>query len=281
MPTNFLALLTSGTTNLVNVKTEHGVPGNETCDDTLDSVEGKKKQALLRRKMKNRERVRKCRERKDNRFTYLIQRNASLEAENDLLMSKCQKFDHLVPSGLAVNAKSHIINAQLATVTALKEALNGGIEAIRVAALRVWHQNAHIIHACSGHRSGGFDAILDHYEMASKVYESYNVKRVRLDYPTDSVCHAVAHWDLDVVLRHILPTHTTRLPPFSTMAEHVAGETITMTMTSYLTFKDDKISEDVRVVNSLDLLSSILSNNPTRSATSVSAITHAISTCKK
>ena len=234
-----------------------------------------------RRRMKNRARVTKCRKRKQDRLSYLEGRNSELEMENDQLRVKVSSTGELNNDDeMNTSAKEAMMNSQTDTLDRLKTAINNGLETVEASAQNIWLHHANMVHGGNGARSTGFNEIIKHFEAMSKVFSFYRVKNVSVARQGKSCSKAVATWDIELVL-FAKPTKSARSTgPFHQLAPHLAGNKIRFNTTSYLTFKGDKIVEEVQVVDTLALLSGILTKNRKLGPLAISSITQSIDNSK-
>ena len=230
-----------------------------------------------RRRMQNRARVTKCRKRKQDRLSYLEGRNSELEMENDQLRVKASSTGELnIHDEMNTSAKEAMMISQEVTVDRLKTAINNGLGTVEEAAQNIWLHHANMVHGGNGARSTGFNEIVKHFEAMSRVFSSYRVKNVSVARQGKSCSKAVATWDIELVL-FAKPAKAARSTgPFHQLAPHLAGDKIRFTTTSYLTFKGDKIVEEVQVIDSLALLSGILTKNRRLGPHAISSITNSI-----
>ena len=167
--------------------------------------------------------------------------------------------------------------AQVATIELLARAINDGVDGIDGILdhnLAIWLPTSSIVHSPSGTRSTGFSGIIAHYEKIAKVFGQYTVKAIKMERAPGSHMAMVVTWKVEAYLTDRLNGNRSKniIAPFSQSNKLCFGELLTFTMTSYLTFHGDKILQEVQVMDSLALLSTILTNHPQRCAVDVAKI---------
>lgn len=207
-----------------------------------------------RRRMKNRERVRKCRKRKQDRLNFLEDRTAELEKENGVLRAKMARVSSTSAaaepmSEAQLNELRKKQNTTLAAyVRAYNEAEGGAFES---GAGNIWTENAEI--SLAGDRVAGIHAILDSKRRSSAVFSSYKLRRYDVQWKPSAPAHDKCDvtFDVDVVLSKSAASDKSSVPlaaPFGELAAHLGeGEQLSFRIVSHVTFSaDGKIAEEIR-----------------------------------
>lgn len=203
-----------------------------------------------RRRMKNRERVRKCRKRKQDRLNFLEDRTAELEKENGQLRAKMARVgapgaeaEPLTEAQLNELRKKQ--NTTLAAyVRAYNEAEGGAFES---GAANIWSEAAEI--SLASERVAGIQAILDSKRRAAAVFSSYKLRRYDVQWKAAAAAHdkCVVHFDVEVELRKGSGSVPLAAPFHELSAHFSEGERLAFRIVSHVTFAaDGKIVEEVR-----------------------------------
>lgn len=239
--------------------------GGHGATESFRQDDMKKQESDARRRLKNRERVRKCRKRKNDRLDYLESRNTELEHENEALRSKLGRIGIAQDVGEAAiqgeAARATMIQSQRATLERLKNAINtGSSNAIVQTGSSIWLNHATLIHGTNGKKIHGMDQILNDYDTAlNHVFSSYRVRNVSYTSNNDdTLTKGTAVWELDVSVK---ADAAPGVAPFSQLAQYFDGDRVRVKVTSYLTFKGDKIAQEIRLIDTFQLVASILEKN--------------------
>lgn len=205
-----------------------------------------------RRRMKNRERVRKCRKRKQDRLNFLEDRTAELEKENHVLKTKMARkavggsAEPLNEAQLKELRKKQ--NTTIASyIRAYNEVETGVFD---VTARSIWSDNAEILYGNNGSRVGGLDMIVGNKRASAAVFSMYKIKQYTVQWKQNSNDKCAVHWEVDVVLRPDAPHDIPMTAPFAELGSYFGpNEVLSFRMTSHLTFDEGKIVEEIRQLN--------------------------------
>uniref|UniRef100_M4B159 BZIP domain-containing protein n=1 Tax=Hyaloperonospora arabidopsidis (strain Emoy2) TaxID=559515 RepID=M4B159_HYAAE len=224
-----------------------GTPCSDRASDQEDLDE--------RRRMKNRERVRKCRKRKQDRLNFLEDRTAELEKENGLLKAKVARKasgvkDHepLTDVQLDELRKSQTTTL-LAYIRAYNEAAEGAT--FDMNACSIWTDNAEILYGSSGTSVTGLAGIIACKKSSSSVFAKYDIKQYMVQWKPNSTDKCLVNWDIEVIVKQDAAKDVPLTAPFADVAPHfgATGEVLTFQMTSHITFEGAKIVEEIRQLN--------------------------------
>ncbi|CAI5745042.1 unnamed protein product [Peronospora destructor] len=185
-----------------------------------------------RRRMKNRERVRKCRKRKQDRLNFLEDRTAELEKENGMLRVKIARRNFGVKDGPLLETQlNELRKKQNITLTSYIRACNEADGSVfEVIARGIWAENAEIVYGSNGASITGVPDII-----VSKKSKK-----------------CLVNWDVEAVVRKEAVKNVPLTMPFAELAPHFgdSSEPLSFQMTSHITFDEDgKIVEEIRQLN--------------------------------
>ncbi|KAH7478970.1 hypothetical protein KRP22_010978 [Phytophthora ramorum] len=204
-----------------------------------------------RRRMKNRERVRKCRKRKQDRLNFLEDRTAELEKENGALKAKMarkdsgQKDEPMTETQLNDLRKKQ--NTTLSSYIRAYNEVDGA--AFDASARGIWADNAEILYG-SGRVSGMTDIVASKKTSAS-VFAKYEIKQYTVSWKANSTDKCLVNWDVEVVVKKEAAKNVPLTAPFAELAPHFgdSNEPLAFQMTSHITFEEGKIIEEIRQLN--------------------------------
>lgn len=205
-----------------------------------------------RRRMKNRERVRKCRKRKQDRLNFLEDRTAELEKENHQLKNKmARKTVGSSSEPLSEVQLKELRKKQNTTIASYIRAYNE-VEAgvFDATARNIWTDNAEIVYGNNGSAIYGVDMIVGNKRASSSVFSMYKIKQYNIQWKPNTTDKCAVHWEVDVALRAEAPRTIPLTAPFADLSSHFGpNEVLSFRMTSHLTFDEGKIVEEIRQLN--------------------------------
>ncbi|KAG7401924.1 hypothetical protein PHYBOEH_009504 [Phytophthora boehmeriae] len=206
-----------------------------------------------RRRMKNRERVRKCRKRKQDRLNFLEDRTAELEKENVMLKAKMARKDSgAKDEPLTGEQLNELRKKQNTTLSSYIRAYNEtDIGAFESSARVVWSENAEILYGTSNSRVSGLKDIVASKRSSTSVFASYEIKQYAVQWKANSTDKCLVTWEIDVTIKKDVAKNVPMTAPFSELAPHFGGETepLSFQMISHITFEEGKIVEEIRQPN--------------------------------
>ncbi|DBA02503.1 TPA: hypothetical protein N0F65_010975 [Lagenidium giganteum] len=214
-----------------------------------------------RRRMKNRERVRKCRKRKQDRLNFLEERTADLEKENGNLKAKLARSSASGRAEPLTEAQmKELRKKQNTTLSAYIRAFNEIEGAFEAGARSVWADNAEIMYGNQGQRLVGIDNIIFNKKEAAAVFSSFKIKQYNVQWKPEAHEKCIVYWEVEATLQ---PNATAqRVPctaPFSELSAFVGeADVLSFTLVSHLTFDDGKIAEEARQVQLMQVAETIL-----------------------
>ncbi|RHY16259.1 hypothetical protein DYB25_008706 [Aphanomyces astaci] len=241
-------------------------PGSDNLDkqDELDA----------RRRLKNRERVRKCRKRKQDRLNFLEDRNNELEKENGELKTKIMRRGDGSPINKAMTEEAllELRAKQTNTLQLVQAIINEGMMSFEASAKSVWTPNATIVDGVTGEKLTNIDVIVENKRISASVFSNYKIKNFSADWQAHD--KAMIKWDIEASLRPNAPSSIALSSPFHQLAPHFNNEMFPFHMVSHVTFSSDKIAEEVRFVDVAKLLSAVVSKqrDPSKVAEIVQAV---------
>jgi hypothetical protein len=230
-----------------------------------------------RRRMKNRERVRKCRKRKQDRLNFLEDRTSELEKENQQLKNKLARKGTNGETLTEAQFKE-LRKKQNTTIAAYIRAYNESDAAFETAARSIWSDNAEIISGVTGSCVTNVDAIISNKKASAALFTSYNIKQYTVHWRTNSNDKCSVNWEVEVVLAGNAPADLPLTAPFGTIASSLQGETLTFQMVSHLTFDEGKIVEELRQINTsriADVIFSMYNEEPAKAFGLFKSLTNA------
>ncbi|CAH0477445.1 unnamed protein product [Peronospora belbahrii] len=227
-----------------------------------------------RRRMKNRERVRKCRKRKQDRLNFLEDRTAELEKENDMLKVKIARRDSGVTAEPFTEARlEDLRKKQNTTLTSYIRAYNEADgSAFETIAHGIWADNAEILHGSNGASVAGMTDIIASKMSSSCVFAKYEIRQYTVQWKLSSTNKCLVNWEVEVIVKKEASKNVPLTKPFAELAPHFgdSSEPLSFQMTSHITFDDDgKIVEEIRQINLSRISEKILelySENPKKAA---------------
>lgn len=207
-----------------------------------------------RRRMKNRERVRKCRKRKQDRLNFLEDRTAELEKENHQLKTKIARKasgSNSSTEPLTEAQLKELRKKQNATIASYIRAHNEADAGVFDASARsIWTENAEIVYGNSGSSLFGVDTIVGNKRASSAVFAMYAIKQYNVQWKPSATDKCAVHWEVDVALRADAPRTIPLTAPFADLSSYFGPtEVLSFRMTSHVTFTDGLISEEIRQLN--------------------------------
>ncbi|RLN54739.1 hypothetical protein BBJ29_008853 [Phytophthora kernoviae] len=206
-----------------------------------------------RRRMKNRERVRKCRKRKQDRLNFLEDRTAELEKENGMLKAKMARKDSGAKDELLTGDQlNELRKKQNTTLSSYIRAYNEtDIAAFESSSRIVWCENAEILFGTNNSRVSGLKDIVASKRSSTSVFESYEIKQYAVQWKTNSTDKCLVTWEIETTIKKDVVKNVPMTAPFSELAPHFGGETepLSFQMTSHITFEEGKIVEEIRQLN--------------------------------
>ncbi|KAF1335589.1 Scp extracellular protein, partial [Globisporangium splendens] len=205
-----------------------------------------------RRRMKNRERVRKCRKRKQDRLNFLEDRTAELEKENHVLKTKmARKSVSAAAEPMNEIQLKELRKKQNTTIASYIRAYNEVETGVfDVTARNIWSENAEILYGNNGSRVAGLEMIVSNKRASAAVFSMYKIKQYTVQWKQNSNDKCAVHWEVDVVLRPNAPQNIPMTAPFSELCAHFdQNEVLSFRMTSHLTFDEGRIVEEIRQLN--------------------------------
>ncbi|TMW60524.1 hypothetical protein Poli38472_000566 [Pythium oligandrum] len=214
-----------------------------------------------RRRMKNRERVRKCRKRKQDRLNFLEDRTAELEKENHMLKTKLSRSSGAGSNEpLSETQLSELRQEQTSVLFAYMQANNeANTEAFENLAKSVWSERAEIIYGSKNTSVVGVDQIIAAKAAASTVFKQLEIVNHSVQWRENAPTKCVVNWEVEVVLHSEAPTDAPLTAPFGELARFVSPEDkLTIHFISHLTFEDGLIIEEIRQLNLAQMTDGIL-----------------------
>ncbi|OQS04495.1 hypothetical protein THRCLA_03279 [Thraustotheca clavata] len=207
-----------------------------------------------RRRMKNRERVRKCRKRKQDRLNYLEDRNNELEKENSELKTKIMRRGDGSPINKAMTEEAlmELRAKQTNTLQLIQAIVNEGMMSFEASAKSVWTPNATIMDGVTGEKLTNIDSIVENKRISASVFSNYKIKNFSVEWQGHE--KAMVKWDIEASLRPNAPSSIVLSSPFHQLAPHYNNEMFPFYMVSHLTFNGDKVTEEVRFIDVAKLL---------------------------
>ncbi|GLD91564.1 hypothetical protein PINS_up000097 [Pythium insidiosum] len=202
-----------------------------------------------RRRMKNRERVRKCRKRKQDRLNYLEDRTSELEKENGVLRAKlARKNPEVSKEPLTEEQLNDLRKKQHTTLAAYISAYNeSNNDSFENSARHIWSHNAEIIYGSNGAVLNGVNSIVANKLASSAVFGLYKIKNYTVEWKQGSNEKCLVRWEIDVSVKKDAPKDVPLTAPFADLTSfYGADEIIPVQMMSHLTFDDGKITEEIR-----------------------------------
>lgn len=202
-----------------------------------------------RRRMKNRERVRKCRKRKQDRLNFLEDRTAELEKENGALKAKMARVaasQGSVKDEPANEQQLHELRkAQNTTLAAYVRAYNDaetGDAAFEAGARNIWTERAEL--SAGGARVAGIDAILAAKRRAARVFSSYQISKYDVQWKSATKCAVTFELTAAVLADAAADVELTG--PLAALGPHFDGQPLSFRLVSHMTFEDGQIAEEIR-----------------------------------
>lgn len=204
-----------------------------------------------RRRMKNRERVRKCRKRKQDRLNYLEDRTAELEKENGQLRVKlARKSSSNSAEAMSEEQLKDLRKKQNTTIAAYIRAYNEGDGDFSTAARNVWAENVEINHGAHGAKLKGLEAVVANKDDASAVFGLFKIKQYNVEWKQSAPGRCVVQWEVEASVKTNAPTDIPCTAPFAQLGAFLnESDVLTFSMVSHITFEDGKIAEETRLVN--------------------------------
>lgn len=212
-----------------------------------------------RRRMKNRERVRKCRKRKQDRLNFLEDRTAELEKENHQLKSKMARQMASGAGSSSSGGAEPLSESQLkelrarqsatigAYIRAYNEAESGAFDATAHA---IWTESAEVAYGNSGSALCGLEAIVANKRASSAVFSLYKIKQFSVQWKPAASDKCTVQWEVDVAVRADAPRDVPLTAPFADLGAFFGpSEVLSFRMTSHVTFEGDRIAEEIRQPN--------------------------------
>lgn len=202
-----------------------------------------------RRRMKNRERVRKCRKRKQDRLNFLEDRTNELEKENNVLKTKLARSTIGVKAEPMSEIQLHELRKkQNTTIASYIRAYNDDETSFDAEARQIWTEQAEVSYGSNGVRVIGIDGIVANKRASSSVFAHFKIKQYSMQWKSNDKC--LIHWELEAAVQPNAPTNVPMTAPFAELGAHFgADEVLTFQMTSHITFNDALISEEIRQLN--------------------------------
>ncbi|CAI5725509.1 hypothetical protein KXD40_002109 [Peronospora effusa] len=207
-----------------------------------------------RRRMKNRERVRKCRKRKQDRLNFLEDRTAELEKENGMLRVKIARRNFGVKGGpLLEEQLNELRKKQNTTLTSYIRACNEADGSVFEAIARgIWAENAEIVYGSNGASIAGVPDIIVSKKSSASVFAKYEIRQYAVQWKANSTDKCLVNWDVEAVVKKEAVKNVPLTMPFAELAPHFgdSNEPLSFQMTSHITFDEDgKIAEEIRQLN--------------------------------
>ncbi|KAG7378748.1 hypothetical protein PHYPSEUDO_009522 [Phytophthora pseudosyringae] len=206
-----------------------------------------------RRRMKNRERVRKCRKRKQDRLNFLEDRTAELEKENGVLKAKVARKDSgLKEEPLSEAQLNDLRKKQNTTLSTYIRAYNEADgSAFETSARGIWADNAEILYGSSGARVAGLIDIVASKKSSASVFDKYEIKQYTVQWKPNSTDKCLVNWEVEVIVKKEAAKNVPLTAPFAELAPHFGGaiEPLSFQMTSHITFEEGAIVEEIRQLN--------------------------------
>nr|CCA20328.1 conserved hypothetical protein [Albugo laibachii Nc14] len=200
-----------------------------------------------KRRMKNRERVRKCRKRKQDRLNFLEDRTDSLERENGVLRAKIESrvSEQLTDAELdALRVK------QAKTIAAYVRAYNEDTTNFNNSARGIFTDFSRIIYGNGGTQTSGVDTIIALKESNDKVFSLYNIKQYSVQWNQNAKNKCVLYTSVQVSIHPNADQNVPFTSPFARISPlFEPGHIFEFQMSSHLTFQGAKIDEDIRLLN--------------------------------
>lgn len=206
-----------------------------------------------RRRMKNRERVRKCRKRKQDRLNFLEDRTAELEKENGMLKAKMARKDSGVKDEpLTAEQVNELRKKQNTTLSSFIRAYNEtDMAAFESGAHTVWTDNAEIVYGTNSSNVVGLKDIVASKRASSSVFATYEIKQYTVQWKAQSTDKCIVTWEIEATIKKEAAKNVPLTAPFSELAAHFGGdcEPLSFQMVSHITFEEGKIAEEIRQLN--------------------------------
>ncbi|GMF15166.1 unnamed protein product [Phytophthora lilii] len=206
-----------------------------------------------RRRMKNRERVRKCRKRKQDRLNFLEDRTAELEKENGMLKAKmARKESGLKDEPLTEAQVNDLRKKQNTTISSYIRAYNEADgSAFETSARAIWAANAEILYGSSGARVSGMTDIVASKKSSGSVFSKYEIKQYTVQWKPNSTDKCLVNWEVEVSVKKDAAKNVPLTAPFAELAPHFGdnSEPLSFQMISHITFEEGKIVEEIRQLN--------------------------------
>ncbi|EGZ28026.1 hypothetical protein PHYSODRAFT_284177 [Phytophthora sojae] len=206
-----------------------------------------------RRRMKNRERVRKCRKRKQDRLNFLEDRTAELEKENGMLKAKMARKDSGAKDEPMTEAQLNDLrkkqNTTLSSYIRAYNEVDGS--AFESSARGIWADNAEILYGSSGARVAGMNDIVASKKSSASVFSKYEIKQYTVQWMPNSTDKCLVTWEVEVSVKKEAAKNVPLTAPFAELAPHYGGsnEPLSFQMISRITFEEGKITEEIRQLN--------------------------------
>ncbi|GMF43166.1 unnamed protein product [Phytophthora fragariaefolia] len=206
-----------------------------------------------RRRMKNRERVRKCRKRKQDRLNFLEDRTAELEKENGMLKAKMARKDSgLKDEPLTEAQLNDLRKKQNTTLSSYIRAYNEADgSAFEASARTIWSDNAEILYGNSGACVAGMNDIVASKKSSASVFSKYEIKQYTVQWKPSSTDKCLVTWEVEVSVKEEAAKNVPLTAPFAELAPYFGGvtESLSFQMISHITFEEGKIVEEIRQLN--------------------------------
>ncbi|ETK77678.1 hypothetical protein L915_16074 [Phytophthora nicotianae] len=206
-----------------------------------------------RRRMKNRERVRKCRKRKQDRLNFLEDRTAELEKENGALKAKMARKDSgLTDEPLSETQLNDLRKKQNTTLSSYIRAYNEADgSAFETSARAIWADYAEILYGTSGARVAGMTDIVASKKSYASVFAKYEIKQYTVQWKPNSTDKCLVNWEVEVSVKKEAAKNVPLTTPFAELAPHFgdSNEPLSFQMSSHITFEEGKIVEEIRQLN--------------------------------
>ncbi|KAH9079021.1 hypothetical protein Ae201684P_010878 [Aphanomyces euteiches] len=240
-----------------NQNMSSNVNGEGSSPRASDNME-KQDELDARRRMKNRERVRKCRKRKQDRLNFLEDRNNELEKENSELKTKIMRRGDGSPINKAMTEEAllELRAKQTNTLQLVQAIINEGMMSFEASAKSVWTPNATIMDGVTGEKLTNIDNIVENKRISASVFSNYKIKNFSVDWQAHD--KAMIKWDIEASLRPNAPSSIILSSPFHQLAPHFNNEMFPFHMVSHVTFSGDKIAEEVRFVDVAKLVAVVM-----------------------
>ncbi|TDH65232.1 hypothetical protein CCR75_006864 [Bremia lactucae] len=230
------------------------LPTNTRLSATASSEHGSDQEDMdERRRMKNRERVRKCRKRKQDRLNFLEDRTAELEKENGLLKTKMARTDSGLKNDPYTESQvNDMRKIQNMTLSAYVRAYNDvDSAAFETSARDIWNDQAEILYGSRGACVAGLSDIIAAKTASASVFSKYEIKQYAVQWKHSSMDKCLVTWEIEVCVKKDAPTNVPLTTPFAELAMYHEDrcEPFSFQMTSHISFKHGKIVEEIRQLN--------------------------------